>query len=337
MATYAVIAFFIVSGFMIFLSVSSHRDETGKFDVQSFFRARLLRIYPPLLAAVLISMMVYWVITGLDLHGAQSYRLGDELFLSRERVAFEWERLIPTLLLLYNVFPNTTPPLSIDGPLWTLSFEWWFYMFAMACAGTRSRRPALFGWVPLVALLALFGRQPSGTLFWVLFLIWHGGFLLGYLYAHGRLESPRTIPICGALIAVFIGAIAAIGGDRTIEHVIEPLQRLGNRAHHVMMFMAFILTAALAIAIRCRIRGRFLVSTAEFSYTLYLVHYPLLLLAFSLLHPVVYPLGWEISALAAGASLAVIVPIAARLARVVENRSMIARLFNAKMMVRASS
>jgi peptidoglycan/LPS O-acetylase OafA/YrhL len=67
------------------------------------------------------------------------------------------------------------------------------------------------------------------------------------------------------------------------------------------------------------------------------VHYPLLLLAFSLLHPVVYPLGWEISALAAGASLAVIVPIAARLARVVENPSMIARLFNAKMMVRASS
>lgn len=54
LATYAVIAFFIVSGFMIYLSISRHKDDCGLFDMKSFFLARAFRIYPPLLASVII-------------------------------------------------------------------------------------------------------------------------------------------------------------------------------------------------------------------------------------------------------------------------------------------
>ena len=80
LATYAVIAFFIVSGFMIFLSVSRHRDGDGFFNALGFFNARIFRIYPPLVASILISFAVFFIITSFDLHGAQSFRLGDELF-----------------------------------------------------------------------------------------------------------------------------------------------------------------------------------------------------------------------------------------------------------------
>lgn len=69
-ATYSVIAFFIVSGFMIFVSVSKHRDGDGCFDVRGFFRARIFRIYPPLLASVIVSFAVFFIVRSFDLNGA---------------------------------------------------------------------------------------------------------------------------------------------------------------------------------------------------------------------------------------------------------------------------
>ncbi len=324
LATYAVIAFFIVSGFMIHLSVTNHRDADGKFDTASYFSARLLRIYPPLLTAVGISLVVYLVMTGLEMHGSKTFRLGGELFVSRERVEFEWDRLPATLLLVYNVFPGATQPLSIDGPLWTLSFEWWFYMFVMFAAGVSSRRPVLFGYLPLACLLLVFHKQPSGVLFWALFFVWMSGFLLGHLYRKDALSSRWFFPVAALTVFFCIAGIVLAGGTRTIDYIVEPLQRLGNRAHVVMMFMAFLLTLALATVIRRGARVRFLVDTADFSYTLYLIHYPLLLFAFGLLHPLLHGFGWVVSTFAAMLVTLLILPVAARLAAVVENRDLIA-------------
>lgn len=323
LATYAVIAFFIVSGFMIFLSLSRHRDGDGFFDVLGFFSARIFRIYPPLVASILISFAVFVIVTSFDLHGAQSFRLGDELFLSRERVNFEWDRLVPTLLLIYNVFPSTTPPLSINGPLWTLAYEWWFYIFAMACAGVRSCRPVLFGWLPLCALIIVFFRQPSGVLFWVFFIVWHAGFLLGYLYLRGSLHMDSffrnsVLLLCACVLCIFV-----VGDGQPIKYLIEPLQRLGKRAHYVMLFVALILTIALGVAIRCKLQWRLLVGTSRYSYTLYLVHFPLLLLAFSLMHPIVYTMGWIESSLVGFFALCIIICACSKLAKIVENRDRI--------------
>ncbi|MBI2307926.1 MAG: acyltransferase [Rhodocyclales bacterium] len=322
-AAYSVIAFFIVSGFMIFVSVAKHRDGDGCFDAIGFSRARIFRIYPPLIASVIASFAVFFIVKSLDLHGASSFRLGDELFLSRERVDFEWDRLLPTLLLIYNVFPHTTPPLSVNGPLWTLAFEWWFYIFAMACAGLRSRHSFWLGWLPLGVLLFVFFNQPSGILFWVFFVVWHAGFFMGYLYLRGGLHSNQFLRNSILLLLFFVLCIVAVGEGQPIKYLIEPLQRLGKRAHVVMMFAALILTVALATAIRCKLRGRLLVSTARYSYTLYVLHFPLLIFAFSLLHPIVYKMGWIASCLAGFFSLFITIYVSARLAKIVEDRDLI--------------
>ena len=130
LATYSVVIFFIVSGFMIYASVQNHSDERG-FDAGSFFKARLLRIYPPLLASVGLCVLIFYLVNVFKIHGHDSFRLGDELFVSRENMALEYDRLFSTFFLMYNIFPGSQPAISMNGPLWTLSYEWWFYLFIM--------------------------------------------------------------------------------------------------------------------------------------------------------------------------------------------------------------
>src|SRR5687768_1487434 len=111
LACYAVIVFFIVSGFMISVSVQRHTDAGG-FKASAFFQARVLRIYPPLIAAILLCLLIYAAMFGFRIHGIETFRLGGELFVSREKVELEWSRLLPTLLLLYTIIPGAPAPLS---------------------------------------------------------------------------------------------------------------------------------------------------------------------------------------------------------------------------------
>src|SRR5579863_1078729 len=93
LATRAVTMFFIVSGFMISISVQRHRNADGSFQSANFAEARLIRIYPPLMAAIVLTILIYLAIHFLDLHGSESFRLGGEKFVARERAILEWSAL----------------------------------------------------------------------------------------------------------------------------------------------------------------------------------------------------------------------------------------------------
>lgn len=218
-ACYAVIIFFIVSGFMIAISVRRHTDASG-FKAAAFFRARVLRIYPPLLAAIALCLVIYAVMHGFGIHGIETFRLGGELFVSRERVELEWSQLLPTLLLIYTIVPGAPPPLSIDGPLWTLVYEWWFYLLAMFAAVALLNRGKIVKFVPLVAVFVLFAVSPAGTLLWVLLFIWLSGYALGWLYARGSLRSPRMPAVSLSIFVSSVALLVAIGRDRTLLLVI---------------------------------------------------------------------------------------------------------------------
>src|SRR4030095_736591 len=51
LATHAVTIVFIINGFMIYISPLRHRSADGSFQSEKFAEARILRIYPPLIAA----------------------------------------------------------------------------------------------------------------------------------------------------------------------------------------------------------------------------------------------------------------------------------------------
>lgn len=322
-ATYAVLAFFVVSGFMIAISGSRHRTEDGKFDTVGFAVARILRIYPPLLAAIVLTILVYFVIVGFGLHGATSYRLGGELFLSRERAILEWNALPATILLLYNVVPGVAGPINMDGPLWTLSYEWWCYIVCMLALTAREGR-IWSGWVPLLFVVSMivFGRN---SLFWRFAVVWCAGYALGYLYLRGKLAGSAIW--MGGLAVLLLGALVWLGYGDLLNALLNPFD--GIKRQNMMVLVGILFVVALGIAIDRKLGAgngplaRVGISSAQFSYTAYIIHYPLLLLGFSLLHPTLHNHSLPISIFAAAATAAAAIFFSAWLSKFVEDRSRI--------------
>jgi peptidoglycan/LPS O-acetylase OafA/YrhL len=102
----AVILFFLLSGFVIQYSFSLSKDKS--FGL--YFTKRFLRIYIPLIAVFILNYL---------------------LFVSKySTIPVSGWTLIGNILMLQDVFkPNVICGCFLGNlPLWSLSYEWWFYM-----------------------------------------------------------------------------------------------------------------------------------------------------------------------------------------------------------------
>lgn len=293
---------------------------------RDFAEARILRIYPPLTAALLVTIIVYLLISGFDLHGAESYRLGGELSVVREKATLEWSALPSTFLLLYSVVPYVPPPINMDGPLWTLSYEWWFYILTFLVARLWNGR-TLSTVAPLLTVLAMLwiGRN---TLFLWFLLIWLGGFGLGQAYLAGALRRDKFWHRVAMMTALTLVAILLLGRDHVLRDLLNPFDT--PSAQKIMVCAGWLFTFAIAAVLHIGGRKQWRLPSAitglsAFSYTLYVIHYPLLLLAWSLLHPFAHALDWPATMGIAAATLVPIIIASALLAKIVENRKVIRR------------
>lgn len=102
----AVILFFLLSGFVIQYSFSLSKDKS--FGI--FFTKRFLRIYIPLIAVFVLNYLLF----------VSSY----------SNIPVSGWILAGNLLMLQDVFkPNVICGCFLGNlPLWSLSYEWWFYM-----------------------------------------------------------------------------------------------------------------------------------------------------------------------------------------------------------------
>ncbi|WP_283746683.1 acyltransferase family protein [Bacillus cereus] len=121
----AVTVFFIISGFLITQSF----DRSKNF--YSFFRARILRIYPALIVLLLLTVFVLGpLLTRVSL---------TEFFLNPET----WKYLFLNISLigmqydLPGVFESNSFPISVNGSLWTLWFEFFFYLIVGLLGGLK--------------------------------------------------------------------------------------------------------------------------------------------------------------------------------------------------------
>jgi peptidoglycan/LPS O-acetylase OafA/YrhL len=105
----AVILFFLLSGFVINFSFKRSNDQTFR----TFFLKRASRIYIPLI----IVMFLGWSI---------------ECLVANEVANLNVRELLLNLLMLQDISslkPNViVDPYMHNSPLWSLSYEWWFYM-----------------------------------------------------------------------------------------------------------------------------------------------------------------------------------------------------------------
>ena len=150
----AVDAFFVISGFLVTASLVSRRDG------RAYLAARALRIFPGLLAMLLLTVLVLGPMTTKS---TLAEYLG-----SRETIGY----FVRNAILLLNI-QETLPgvfehnPLAgvVNGPLWTLTFELKFYLLLFGLWWSTSwlvapaRRVRLLARLVLaLAIIALIGH-----------------------------------------------------------------------------------------------------------------------------------------------------------------------------------
>lgn len=251
----AVMLFFVLSGFWIAKSVAS-LDARG-WSWRTFLTDRWSRlaivVYPALLVGgTLDAAGLWWLRTPTHLGATDVWFLPTDL-----SPALTLQALAANLVFLQHIAYH---PLGSNGPLWSVAFEFWFYLwFAALWLSVRRRRIE-----PLLATLVLGVVSP--TLAYG-FLCWLTGAIAYHL--RGR-SSPRSLVPFGFVLGIAL--IWARMGDWFGEDLIL--------AASAALFVA-------ALAIRDPAFPRLLTPLARFgaasSFSLYAIHFPIMTMAAGLI------------------------------------------------------
>ena len=201
----AVLLFFILSGFVIRYAFAKHPGQSFR----DYFRRRFLRIYVPLAAVLALGYL------------ARSYDAG------------QWIDPRPTQLLgnlaMLQDYADVKPNVPVgtylgNDPLWSLAYEWWFYMLffpVMTLVRGRDRRDALVFGTGLCACVLYCFLPIFPVRVAMYFGIWWSGAYMAERYLEGRLNGLRDV----ARPLLALGACAAV----MALNVADKLPELGPR------------------------------------------------------------------------------------------------------------
>lgn len=279
---YAVALFIVVSGYSLMISVSRHSD-TLRGGALEFFRKRVIRILPPYYLAMALSLILIWTCIGVP-------------------TGFNWDNSLPVssfdivmhLLLLHDFLrPGAW---HINHVFWSISVEWRIYFF-----------------FPVLVLLWRRVRPVATVFVSVLISLLGLGFLIGLsslglpvnfgegvhpfiiLFAFGMLAadvslSPKawsasfreryaSLPswFRGVLFVVLGGLAVFVGRLDGPDRLLMPLSDITAGAFFALCIFAL---AVGGDGFFRRVVGcKPLVWVGTFSYSLYLIHAPLLQVA----------------------------------------------------------
>lgn len=160
----AVILFFLLSGFVIYYSYQKSFNKSLKV----FFLKRFLRIYIPLLIVFIVN---YLLIS----------------FASHHFIKINWNNFLGNLFMFQDIVENKPnvicAPFLGNNPLWSLSYEWWFYFLFFFLIKIKNKN--LDNWVFFLGVLSA-----VTYLFYPFFInrelmylsIWWIGLILAKLY-----------------------------------------------------------------------------------------------------------------------------------------------------------
>lgn len=257
MQSSAVIIFFFLSGFTIAWLCDSRKMNSG-YSYQNFLFDRACRIFIPLIPVLLLyAVLEYFFYRSTEHPYPKSYDV---------KTFFE-----NVFLLLPEPFSNDT--FGTNRPLWSVAQEWWLYIFYGVIALTISNTHRYLKW----GLMALFGASLSFVVLDVigkgkdLGIIWFIGAGTWFLIKKGVANPIKTyvltITTAIAIALMFIPAIWPEDGTYSVPW-------------NLIVTAPLILTTILASRFKSALIPSPAAGTIEYmgqySYTLYLCHYPLM-------------------------------------------------------------
>jgi peptidoglycan/LPS O-acetylase OafA/YrhL len=255
----AVMLFFLLSGFVIYYSSHAKPDESFR----DYFARRWIRIYPIFVLALLLT----WIVGGAPLN----------------------RTLLPSLignLAMLQDFAYAKPGVWVDtfmgnSPLWSLGYEWWFYLMFYPIFRFVAAQKQLATAVTIAGIGLLSGLVWPNPIsrFASYFIIWWTGVEMAKCYlACGTVAFNRMLPSMVAL-GVFLIPLSFI----CLWHV-HAGGRVSPGLHPFLEVRHFAAAGTLAFCGALWARWQWLGFSrllgwltlfAPFSYALYVMHYPI--------------------------------------------------------------
>ncbi len=193
----AVIVFFVLSGFVIKYTYEKSKDKSFKY----YFIRRFIRLYIPLLFIFLLAYILKCYNEGM-------------------LASPEWPKLFGNIFMLQDVISQKPNVISAaymgNGVLWSLSYEWWFYMLFFLLE-TKISSEKINKWVSILTIAAaasyiIYPFILNRLIMY--FAIWWIGVKFAEAYLKGEKSSIRSI----MPYAYILFTITAILGLNLIIH-----------------------------------------------------------------------------------------------------------------------
>jgi peptidoglycan/LPS O-acetylase OafA/YrhL len=263
---YSVAIFITMSGFVLMVPVCRAAGQRLRGGSLEYLKRRARRILPPYFAALVLVLALIAAVPLLQHKHNTSWD---------GQIPVTWGGVLSHVFLVNNV--TKTWSIQIDGPMWSIATEWQIYLLMplVLLPLWRRIRPVPTVVLALAAGLMIhhFLRRVDAAHYWFI-----GIFALGMLAAHVYVNGPRPrwLPLAARVVAagVFIAYVFwrdQIAPNTPVSEIVVGaamallLAALGQEARegkHTRLLRA--------------LQSRVLTSIGLFSYSLYLIHAPLL-------------------------------------------------------------
>jgi peptidoglycan/LPS O-acetylase OafA/YrhL len=259
----AVMAFFVLSGFLVGGTVLS-RTEAGIWSWSDYALTRMTRLWIVLIPALLLT--AFWDNLGIAITSSSFYDGGMMMAYnsgpSPEPSRYNVASFLGNLAFLQTI---AVPTFGSNGPLWSLANEFWYYvLFPLWFCAVATKAKVGVRLAGAIIALTISCALPTGLLIYS--LIWlfgvaafacHSKIMLSWSYRNILLALSASASAAAFILsrtATLNGLVADFAVGATFATMLVPLSQI--RRTSTMM-------AKLSRA------------GAEFSYTLYLVHFPI--------------------------------------------------------------
>lgn len=268
MARHAVIIFFLLSGYLITLSIIKNINANKTFNYSDYFFSRFIRIYPPFIGSLIVTVVAWGIIHYFNLSGKYNYGLPLDLYVVREKYDLTIRSLTESLMLKKE---NIT---KVNGPLWSLFIEIKIYFLAAIAvifATKKIIKIKILTFIVAVCSVFTFSQEKSFLFF---FLIW----LVGALAAVYKIISKKTPSGSYVLLLILLLSFITLK-DYSLALILDTnLSNLFVQIGFSIVYAYFMFYSSFLD----RKYPQYLIATGNYSYSLYLIHFPLLLLGLSI-------------------------------------------------------
>lgn len=269
----AVMVFFVLSGYFIGTSVLGAIRKM-QWSWRNYLVNRLTRLqlvlFPALMLGAIWDHIGMRIPQAVPLYYEALYKFNGPSVATRSTIPIFFGNFFFLQSVLFPVFGS-------NGPLWSLSYEFWYYIafpvIILAAASWIGTRMRLLYAVLAVALMCFVGLHIS-----IYFLIWVAGAIAGILQRASKCRPsfPWLSLLAGLIFAATIAwsRIHPLSSDLVTDCIVG----------FCFTFWLFTLLLGSREEVSSAYAG-VAQGLAGFSYTLYLTHFPVLLLLRGLLDP----------------------------------------------------